>query len=217
MANDTVCPICTKKVSSYMFKVKCCLCSNMYHKNCTLLNENMFRELSQSQRENWSCRICNESLFPFNNIDDDDIFQRCLLELNLDNTNMAIFQHRNLVLEPFELNEDIDDIPLSDLDPDIHFYNEVHHNYCKNSDYFDECSFNRRMAKHFKDKHTFSLFHLNIRSLAANLSNMLCHIDNLDIHFDVIGITENWLTAENKDLYSIHNYEHINNIRRDRA
>ena len=45
---------------------------------------------------------------------------------------------------------------------------------------------------------------------------MLCYMDNLNIRFDVIGISENWLTAENKELYNIHDYEHISNIRPNR-
>ena len=109
-----------------------------------------------------------------------------------------------------------DDIPLSDLDPDFHFYNNIHYTLYNNTDYFDECSFNKEMTKSFSSKHTFSLFHLNIRSLPANLSNMLCCLDNLQIQFDVIGISENWLTQETKDMYYIHNYEHVSNTRLNR-
>ena len=34
--------------------------------------------------------------------------------------------------------------------------------------------------------------------------------------FDVIGISETWLTDDNKDLYSISNYQHISNVRKTR-
>ena len=201
-----------------MNKIACCLCLNDTHKNCTMLNDTEFKQMSQTQITHWSCRICNETLFAFNHIDDDDTFQRYLFHMNLDNQNIDNLLNRNLILEPFDLNEDNDNIPLSDLDPDLQFYNDINHTlYNSNNDYFDENTFNKTVCKTFNGKGTFSLFHLNIRSLPANLTNMLCYMSNLDITFDIIGVTENWLTPANKDLYSIQNYEHLTNIRTDRA
>ena len=199
-----------------MNKIKCDLCSDVFHKECTMLTNSEFNELSEVQINYWSCRICNESLFPFNHTEDDHVFQRYLIDLNLDNTSLSIVHERNLVLEPFDLNEDNDNIPLSDLDPDLAFYNNVQHILYNNSDYFDECSFNKSVANIFTNKHTFALFHLNMRSLPAHLSGMMCYMANLQMNFDIIGITENWLTKDNRDLYHIHNYEHINNIRTNR-
>ena len=216
MANFAECPICNKKVSNFMYKIRCCLCSKILHKNCTMLNDKDFNELLSNQTNYWSCRICNESLFVFNNVDNDEAFQSCLFELNLDNTRLSKVLDRNFIFDPFDLNDENDDIPLSDLDPDIHFYNDIQHTLYTSSDYFDETSFNKTVTKTFDKDHTFALFHLNIRSLPANLSNMLCYMDNLNIRFDVIGISENWLTAENKELYNIHDYEHISNIRPNR-
>ena len=217
MAGRILCPICNNNVKNHMFQIKCCLCSKNIHKKCTMLNETEFDKLSQSQIDHWSCRICNESVFAFNDTDDDDLFQRSIFELNLDNPSLSIIQGHNLILEPFDLNDDSDDIPLSDIDPDLQFYNNIHHNLYNKCDYFDECDFNRAITKKFDDKQTFALFHLNIRSLPANLTHMLCYMANLKQNFDIIGVTENWLTPENKDLYYIQNYEHINNIRTSRA
>ena len=196
MAVNVVCPVCNKKVSNFMYKIKCCLCLSVLHKNCTILNNDDFNELLTLQLNHWSCQICNEYLFVFNNIDNDDLYKRCLLELNLNNPSLEVDYNRNLILEPFDLNEGNDDIPLSDLDPDIHFYNNLYYSLQNNSDYFDECSFNRAISRTFNDRPMFSLFHLNIRSLPANLSNMLCWIENLDLRFDIIGISETWLTLE---------------------
>ena len=201
-----------------MSKIICCLCLRTIHKNCTMLTDNDFNMLTPIQIESWSCRICNESLFAFNHVDEDDLFQRCLFDLNLDKSNLTVVNQQNLILEPFDLNEENDHIPLSDLDPDLQFYNEINYAiYNNNSNYFDELSFNKTIAKNFNSKETFSLFHLNIRSLPANLSHMLCYMANLNLEFDIIGITENWLTEDNKDLYSIQNYEHIKNIRTNKT
>ena len=200
-----------------MCKIKCCLCSGTVHKKCTMLNETEFNELTQDQIRFWSCRICNESLFVFNHIDDDNSFQKCLFDLNLDIGNLLMVNHRNLILDPFDLNEDNDHIPLVDIDPDFQFYNDINHAiYNTNNDYFDEISFNKTVSKEFNNKNTFALFHLNLRSIPANLSAMLCYLANLNLNFDIIGISENWLTENNKDLYSIQNYEHIKNIRTNR-
>ena len=122
--------------------------------------------------------------------------------MNLDNTSLSIVHERNLVLEPFDLNEDNDNIPLSDLDPDLAFYNNVQHILYNNSDYFDECSFNKSVANIFTNKHTFALFHLNMRSLPAHLSDMMCYMSNLQINFDIIGITENWLTIKTIEIFT---------------
>ena len=127
MANKEHCPICNKKVSHFMYKIQCTFCLNTFHKNCTLLTETEFKDFSERQPNLWSCRICNEDLFVFNHIDDNDIFHRCLQELNLDNAMLASVYNQDLILQPFELNEDNDDIPLSDLDPDLAFYNNTHH------------------------------------------------------------------------------------------
>lgn len=218
MANRVICPVCNRKVSEDMYKIKCCLCSDTFHKKCTMLNEQEFNEMTSPQKQVWSCRICNETLFAFNQIDDDFTFQRCLFDLNLLSRNLDITHVQNLIMDPFDLNEDYDNIPLSDLDPDLQFYNDIQHTlYNNNSDYFDELSFNKMIAKNFNGKNTFALFHLNIRSLPAKLTNMLCYFENVNIEFDVIGISESWLTSENKDLYFIQDYEHLSNTRTDKS
>ena len=95
MASKIVCPICYKKVSDFMNKIKCSLCLKHFHKNCTMFRDDEFRTLSETQIEYWSCRLCNESIFAFNHIDENELFQRCLIELNLDNPSLAIAHNRN--------------------------------------------------------------------------------------------------------------------------
>ena len=54
-----------------------------------------------------------------------------------------------IILDPFDLNKDGDDIPLSDLNPDLAFYNDIQHVLYYNSDYFDKSSFNRSVTNIF--------------------------------------------------------------------
>ena len=50
-----------------------------------------------------------------------------------------------IILDPFDLNKD-GDVPLSDLNPDLAFYNNIQHVLYHNSDYFDKSSFNRLVS-----------------------------------------------------------------------
>ena len=49
----------------------------------------------------------------------------------------------------------------------------------------------------------FSLCHINIRSLRANLSSLELNLNNLRIHFTAIGVSETWLNDQSCDLYNI--------------
>ena len=62
-----------------------------------------------------------------------------------------------------------------------------------------------------------SLLHLNIRSVPKNLTNLLCYLENIELNFDIIGISENWLDNYNKDLYYIEGFDHINNVRSNKT
>ena len=216
MAGKDLCNICNKKVSNYMQKVLCVCCLKFIHKNCTLLTDTEFKTMMQSNYIHWSCRICNDTLFAFNHIEDEQLFQRCLFDLNLDFMNSNRFPNSDLIIDPFELNDDNDNIPLSDVDPDMAYYNETHHMIYACSDYFDEFTFNKSVKKQFENKESFSLLHLNIRSIPKNLTNMLCYLENIKLDFDIIGISENWLDDYNNDLYCIEGYEHINNVSKNR-
>ena len=53
-----------------------------------------------------------------------------------------------------------------------------------------------------KDK-TFSIFHNNVRSLSRNLENLETHLlDELDFHFDLIGVTETKITNSNELMFN---------------
>ena len=62
--------------------------------------------------------------------------------------------------------------------------------------------------------HSFSIFHNNIRSLNRNLENLQSHLlEELDFHFDVIGVTETKITNSNLEGFipSIpgYNFEYV--------
>ena len=55
-------------------------------------------------------------------------------------------------------------------------------------------------------KSSFSLCHINIRSIPRNINAMSDYIDCLNVDFHVIGISETWLKEDNCGLYDISGY-----------
>ena len=118
---------------------------------------------------------------------------------------------RNLIFNPFEINDDNNDIIeyQGDLDPDKCYFNEYSEKLISNCNYHTENSFNRYLSNHNISSNSFSVIHLNIRSLPANLSSFLSYLDNLDHTFSVIGLTETWLNPSNVSSYCIDGYNHV--------
>ena len=58
-----------------------------------------------------------------------------------------------------------------------------------------------------------SLFHVNARSLTKNFDNFELCLDSLNVKFDIIAVSENWLDKESKDSYNISGYQVIHVVR----
>ena len=162
------------------------------------------------------CRLCVEQLFPFNHLDDDNDFTKCIIEMSQYSDFLARFRDKNLIYNPFEINDDNTDIIeyQSDLDPDKHYFNEYSEELIRNCKYHTENRFNKYPSNHNISSNSFSVIHLNIRSLPANLSSFLSYLDNLDHAFSVIGLTETRLNTSNVSNYCIDGYDHVYRTRR---
>ena len=64
---------------------------------------------------------------------------------------------------------------------------------------------------------TLSLMHLNIRSIPSNLTKLVQYLSNLNVNFDIIGISETWLNETNKYIYNLNGYNHVPLVRQDRV
>jgi hypothetical protein len=99
----------------------------------------------------------------------------------------------------------------SELDPDANLYlRDIGH-----SRYYVEDEFNSMITKETQHISIFSIFHLNIRSLIQNLTHLTDFLNNIDMQFSIIGITETWL-KESSHLVDIDGYTFIHNHRNNR-
>ena len=55
---------------------------------------------------------------------------------------------------------------------------------------------------------SFSLLHLNIRSIPKNINNLELYLQSLYLQFSIIGLTETWLRASNFATFNLHGYKH---------
>lgn len=108
--------------------------------------------------------------------------------------------------DPFEA-EASENNPLTDIDPDLNFFND----------------FSPSQSSYFSDipptlNFDMSLLHVNVRSLPKNNDTFMAYLESLAVKFDVIALSETWLSPENCHLpYISHQYNHIYNTRNHRA
>ena len=115
--------------------------------------------------------MCTKDIFPFNGIDEDDDFLEILAELQETEPliPLNILMDQNKIFNPFELNEELD-LPVIDSDPDVQFYNSHCNNSLHSCDYYLEDSLNKNITDLNLSSGCLSMVHMNIRSIAKNLS-----------------------------------------------
>lgn len=77
--------------------------------------------------------------------------------------------------------------------------------YNISSQYFNENNLNKEIRV-LNERQHFTLLHLNIRSVPRNFCKFTSYIQNLNINFDVTGLTETWLNKANTNLYNMNGY-----------
>lgn len=132
----------------------------------------------------------DSDILPFSNLDDIS-FNLAMFELDNGPVNFDADRLASLNYNPLFSVTNRHLTLSNDVDPDLHFYGNLN----SNCDYFTEAQFNEKVKSesHGASAPQFSILHLNIRSLEHNLSNLTDLLNNVDIKFSVIGITETWL------------------------
>ena len=206
------CKICEGRVLNHSLNLLCSVCYLPVHRECIPLSRDEFKALQETEYD-WMCTICLEGVFPFNHYHEEEDYLDSIFEFT---TGIADMHEKfsEKIFIPFEINDFEQKIPIFEIDPDLHFFNEMNKNMIQNSNYFMEETLNHLLDDKFPDgQNIFSLCHLNMRSVPAHLDDFLAYIDCLHVSFTVIGFTETWLTNDSNFLYDIPGYDHVGNHR----
>ena len=92
------------------------MCRSMYHTQCANISKKNFTNFNNDQKINWMCSCCINT-FPFNHLEDDEIFLESLPSNNLDAFDL---NSDKLLFNPYELYCDEQEmLPNDDYDPHI--------------------------------------------------------------------------------------------------
>ena len=179
---------CSRMIKSDFQSVDCRLCSGRFHIKCADLNKNQ-------DCIDWYCVKCLESIFPFNNIENDQEFMNTIYCYgNLSIKSSMIESLNKIVYNPFACERKRAILNNRDIDPDISYFNTEISNNCT---YYLTDEFNDLVNQNWKPSthlERFSLMHINCRSLLCNFDEVVDFNLSLNNVFDVICMSETWLT-----------------------
>ena len=130
-----------------------------------------------------------EFSFPFNDLDDAD-FNLAIYEMQNGPVRYDADRLASLSFNPLLHNIRTNLARSFDLDPDTNLRDL----FSDDCEYFIEDQFNDMLSS--EDSRicdSFSLLHLNIRSLQCNASNLTDLLSNVNLKFSLICISETWL------------------------
>ena len=206
------CRRCSGRIQSHSLVLECSICCYKMHRECVPLTKEEFQNCIAAQNE-WICTLCCGELFPFNHYDDNIIFDNVIEENNSGIVDISE-RYKDKIFTPFDLQEFENIQPLIDIDPELHFFNEVQSNILTNSEYYIEEKFVEKMCDVFNGRSTFSMYHANARSLPRHLREISNYLHCLQFQFSIIGFSETWLSPDNnEDLHGLAGYAHIGNHR----
>jgi len=106
-----------------------------------------------------------------------------------------------------EIDEDRNDYSaLSNVDPDKNISTNDEKLDCR---YYTASEFN----KSFPNSNNFSLYHVNLRSIPNNIDKLTYFLEEINLRFNIIAISETWLQEHNTSLYNLRGYNHEYSIR----
>ena len=124
------------------------------------------------------------------------------------NTNARKADFESAVFRNFDFEKILNN---DSQDPDENFFNAFNF---KDSQYFPPKEFSQNLNNF--DKSSFSMLHLNIRSLQKNFDSLLNLLMMLQFKFKVICITETWGSDNtmNHNLFELPQYKSIHEVSR---
>ena len=163
------CGSCKKVILHNKKLVQCLKCSKFFHSKCGGISAQEFLRV-----RTWSCSECLRPSFPFNNIDNENLF------FTMEAKDTLFSEHINMIPD-FTIRTLLDKMPGE--------YGEQSDEFLSNaifSKYYSPSEFLRAKIP----KTSFSIFHLNIASLSLHLEDLNSLLNILDHPFDIIGISE---------------------------
>jgi hypothetical protein len=142
------------------------------------------------------------SILPFYHLNDNS-FNKLIYEQTYGTLKFDEDRLESLFFNPIDQPKS-NDVFSSYLDPDL---NAFQHSA---SNYMVEDELNTKLDD---NNNSFSLLHLNARSLLGNLDKLKILLSNIKKPFSVIGITETWLNDQTHDLVDISGYKFVSNHR----
>lgn len=169
----SICLLCVHQNHRAMF---CNICQQQTHIKCARLSHDDYNILSASA-DPWFCPACTWSIFPFNHFVDDTDYYFAIYDLQrISDPQFDITSIKTKHFNPFLEDPDSRQLLLnSDLDPDTNLF-------VSNSNILSKCPY--FTSKEFHNLYSiptdsFSLFHLNIRSLKKHSENLSEYLQTL--------------------------------------
>ena len=157
--------------------------------------------LSKKSVRTFLCDYCTAQ-FPFHSLDN-DLFQIALYEFKYGTISYNLDQLESLFFNPIlDHNTSLSD-HMADLDPDTN-----NQNFIGNSTYETVDNLNEQISAELD---SFSIFHLNARSLVKNHENLSHLLANIHNKSSVLAITETWIKENDANELNFDGYNFINN------
>ena len=194
------CPICDKCVSDLCPSICCDNCNLWVHRTkCSALSQSQFNTFCQPNSSPWFCPKCIDTSLPF--------YQGTITNSSDSKPKVSSCSNVNDEFKSLmsELNEVVDDALVIDDDNEPDFIN-LNSTSCKYLEYQD---FNT-LSQNTKSK--FSIFHLNIASMAKHFDELNTLLSLLNHNFSFIGISETRFLKNQEPIFdfSIPGYSAIN-------
>ena len=146
MAGRELCKVCRKKVLPHAFSLRCLSSECLVHQKCmSQVDRDEFLYISHNHPD-WYCTMCVTNILPFIQLSDASDFV-VAISGNNENKNKIPFDillEQQKLFTPFELNDDHQS-PISDIDPDVQFYNNHCNSVLNSCDYYLEDSLNAKL------------------------------------------------------------------------
>jgi hypothetical protein len=197
------CVTCTKCIRKNQKGILCDFCLKWYHAYCVGMSNETYYHLSMSE-EPWLCLNCYQLSLPFTYIDDDVFSDFFSFPITVPCKNASANLRPTKLTSPdnylFSKTRFLDTSLKNDYNDSVN--DLVTPEQCK---YYDIDELNAVHVELGMKEH-FTCLNLNCRSICKNFDSLCNMLLNLKCSFDVIVLTETWLSEATAVSYEISGY-----------